>query len=216
MRATPTISTGVVVERLPDMRFRARLDDGRELTCVLPRVCALPRKVFSLLPAVGEEVRIEPSPYDAARGRLVLSARRNVRRIDRHLLRLVRDYQAAVRRAVEALREAGVEPPATRMAWTLARLTQLPRRGLYRFKKHGAGCEVVGPGLRVDFDFGERGEVDGFDAWRLGEFASGRLARYGFTRRKAIERAVEEAVAAGLVRVDGPLRYLAHEDHGLP
>ncbi|MFO0602887.1 MAG: hypothetical protein U0324_06915 [Polyangiales bacterium] len=99
------------------------------------------------------------------------------------------------------------EPPGGLPHRALESVGRLPR---------GDGAAGDAAARRVDFDFGERGEVDGFDAWRLGEFASGRLARYGFTRRKAIERAVEEAVAAGLVRVDGPMRYLAPQDDGLP
>ena len=32
----------------------------------------------------------------------------------------------------------------------------------------------------MDFDFGEHGQIDGFDAWRLARFAGSRLREYGF------------------------------------
>ncbi len=73
-----------------------------------------------------------------------------------------------------------------------------------------------GPGLRVDFDFGDDGERDGFDAWRLGEFAAGRLARYGFTRRCAVERAFDDALVAGHVRRRGSAWYLTRPHDGPP
>ena len=63
---------GVVVERLPGWQLRVRLEDGRVLTCVPPRVCVSPHAMDAMLPKEGAAVHVEPSPYDADRGRVVL------------------------------------------------------------------------------------------------------------------------------------------------
>lgn len=46
--------------------------------------------------------------------------------------------------------------------------------------KQGFGCAVDGPTWSVDFDFGDEGQIDGSDVWRLYAFARKRLADYEF------------------------------------
>jgi hypothetical protein len=63
-----------------------------------------------------------------------------------------------------------------------------------RYFRHGYGCAVELHTGKVDFDFGEKGEIDGFDLWRLSRLADGRLASFGFGSEKELERAFDEAV----------------------
>jgi len=47
---------------------------------------------------------------------------------------------------------------------------------------HGIGCTVETDDLRIDWDYGIDGRVDGFDLWRLGKIARSRV-RYGERQR---------------------------------
>ena len=57
----------VVLETLPNARFRCRSGDGAEVTCHVAGRMRL--KVVRVLP--GEVVVIEPSPLDPTKGRIV-------------------------------------------------------------------------------------------------------------------------------------------------
>jgi len=57
----------VVLETLPNARYRCRRDDGSEVTCHV--VGRMRLKVVRVLP--GETVVIEPSPLDPSKGRIV-------------------------------------------------------------------------------------------------------------------------------------------------
>ena len=57
----------VVLETLPNARFRCRAGDGTEVTCHVGGRMRL--KVVRVLP--GETVVIEPSPLDPSKGRIV-------------------------------------------------------------------------------------------------------------------------------------------------
>ena len=66
-----------------------------------------------------------------------------------------------------------------------------------RYYKHGIGCAVWLPSGTVDFDFGERGEADGFNRGRITQFAMPNLASYGFETPEAVKAAFDLAVASG-------------------
>ncbi|MFH1460833.1 MAG: translation initiation factor IF-1 [Patescibacteria group bacterium] len=58
---------GVVVEALPSLAFKVKLDDGRE---ILARLSGRMRLNFIRV-LIGDRVRIEMSPYDQTKGRIV-------------------------------------------------------------------------------------------------------------------------------------------------
>lgn len=128
--------------------------------------------------------------------------------MDPRLFKLVRDYQRAVARAVALLNAAGVPRPASNNAWALA---QIPPEGDLaegcHYHKHGYGCAVRAPSWHVDFDFGDTGQIDGFDLWRLQDFADARLAEYGFKSEEELEEAFGAAVAAGDLQYSGYILY---------
>ena len=119
--------------------------------------------------------------------------------MDSRLLRLLEDYRAAVREAVELMARAGIPKPATAVDW----VAYGPRRAALpdgaSFYKHGIGCSATLSSGPVDFDFGEHGETDGFDLWRLTEFWRARRRAYGFASEAEVRRCFEAAAAAGEV-----------------
>lgn len=58
---------GVIVETLPNTQFRVRLDNGHE---VLAYISGKMRKYYIRI-LLGDRVRVELSPYDLNKGRIV-------------------------------------------------------------------------------------------------------------------------------------------------
>lgn len=58
---------GIVSEALPNTMFRVKLDDDKELLCTLSGKMRLNR--IRVLP--GDKVRVETTPYDETRGRII-------------------------------------------------------------------------------------------------------------------------------------------------
>ena len=56
-----------MIDALPDTKFRVKLDDGRE---VLAYLSGKMRKYYIRI-LLGDHVRVEMSPYDLNRGRIV-------------------------------------------------------------------------------------------------------------------------------------------------
>lgn len=63
---------GVVVEALPSTQFKVRLDNGHE---VLAYLSGKMRKYYIRI-LLGDRVRVEMSPYDLTRGRIVYRYRK--------------------------------------------------------------------------------------------------------------------------------------------
>jgi hypothetical protein len=114
--------------------------------------------------------------------------------MDSRLSKLIADYQAKVAAAVAILESAGIPRPSTNREWVK---TMIPHEGSlgngFSYCKHGFGCRVRGPEWQVDFDFGDDGQIDGFDAGRLYDFAGARLPDYGFRSLDEVEVAVRRA-----------------------
>jgi hypothetical protein len=132
--------------------------------------------------------------------------------MDPRLSTLIGRYQRKVAEAVDMLEGAGIPRPASNAAWNAC---DVPGRGAlpagFAYYKHGFGCAVDGPAWSVDFDFGDQGQIDGFDAWRLYDFAHTRLLDYGFQSADEIERAMKAALDAGELRFSGYVLYYLTE-----
>ncbi len=63
---------GTIVEALPGTQFRVRLDNGHE---VLAYLSGRMRKYYIRI-LLGDRVRVEMSPYDLTRGRIVFRYRK--------------------------------------------------------------------------------------------------------------------------------------------
>jgi len=74
----------------------------------------------------------------------------------------------------------------------------------YKIRPHGIGMEIYIEGEIVDFDFGQNGEFNGFDAWRLMEFVNNNKISTSLDAEEKIETAINEALVSGeIVKGDG-------------
>src|SRR5262245_36643501 len=108
--------------------------------------------------------------------------------MDERLRALIQSYRMAVAAAVRKLSESGIALPRSNREWAMngmPNLGQLVSGGSYR--KHGYGCEVSTSKGSVDFDFGDAGETDGFDSWRLMLFAEAHPDLYDPAGRDSLQ-----------------------------
>ena len=63
--------SGIVLESLPSLDFKVRLDDGREILAHL----AGKLRIFRIKILSGDRVTVEMTPYDEKRGRIVYRER---------------------------------------------------------------------------------------------------------------------------------------------
>jgi hypothetical protein len=128
--------------------------------------------------------------------------------MDHRLATLIDDYCASVSTAVKLLEQGGIARPESNTTWAC---NDIPQTGVLpggvRYFKHGYGCNVHLKGGPVDFDFGEKGEINGFDTWRLSSFADERLEQYGFSSEKELETCFKAEVAFGSIVYSG---YILH------
>ncbi len=131
--------------------------------------------------------------------------------MDRRLGDLIDDYLGSVSKAVALLEEAGIPRPASDRAWASNGVAHAGvLRGGASYRKHGYGCEVRLASGSVDFDFGRAGQIDGFDVWRLADFAGDRLAAFGFDSQHELEATFAREVGSGaILRSGDTLHYLA-------
>ncbi|MCY4747319.1 hypothetical protein NYO99_20270 [Pelomonas sp. UHG3] len=128
--------------------------------------------------------------------------------MDKRLAILIDDYTASVSFAVGLLEQGGIGRPNSNTEWACNGIPQtgvLP--GGVKYFKHGYGCAVHLKSGTVDFDFGENGQIDGFDVWRLSGFAEGKLGQYGFQSEKELEACFKAEVVAGALVYSG---YILH------
>jgi hypothetical protein len=126
---------------------------------------------------------------------------------------LISDFVATVaRRFAQLQREAGVAAPESSTAWATNGLKKGILSDGAAYSKHGVGCLIEASAGGVDFDFGDRGEIDGFDAWRLVQFAEISRGRHAITDKKKLEALLDSALAAGEIEKRGSLYYVKKAD----
>jgi translation initiation factor IF-1 len=70
---------GTVIEALPGTQFRVRLDNGHE---ILAYLSGKMRKYYIRI-LLGDRVRVELSPYDLTRGRIIYRYKRSAQQPER-------------------------------------------------------------------------------------------------------------------------------------
>lgn len=132
--------------------------------------------------------------------------------IDGKLLNLINTYLLAVSEAVELIKSTGIAMPPSDFEWAV---NGIPNRGVLcgsvPYRKHGYGCEVERPSDSVDFDFGPRGEINGFDVWRLQNFAEDKLHQFGINSVEELEVLFKSSVQRGQLLQRGNLYFLRHD-----
>lgn len=68
MKPSKSYQEGVVLENLPSTLFRVQLDDGRRILAHLSGKMRL----HHIKVLLGDRVRVEMSPYDETKGRIIL------------------------------------------------------------------------------------------------------------------------------------------------
>ena len=119
---------------------------------------------------------------------------------------LIHDYQAKVGDACHLLRQ---RLELAELDWFSWKPRHIPPKGWlddakaisYRF--HGIGCCVEFGSVIVDFDFGPGGRRDGFDAWRLSQFARSTPNRSQFDDDESLHRELIQLLNAGELVRDG-------------
>ena len=76
---------------------------------------------------------------------------------------------------------------------------------------HGYGITMNDGKVTVDFDLGDKGQIDGFDAGRLSRFADANRTKTRLKDVKEIDSSIKEAVASGEVMFSGYLLYYLRE-----
>lgn len=129
------------------------------------------------------------------------------------LFKLIKDYQESVQSALEVMQRSGIPLPRSWHDWLHL---EIPQEGFLnngaRYYKHGIGCCITSSTISIDFDFGENGEINGFDAWRLFSFAGSELADYGFRNLNDIQTKINDELANGAILQDDSMNYYISAD----
>jgi hypothetical protein len=123
---------------------------------------------------------------------------------------LIDRFRAAQDVGVETLKKWGIPRPPSNRAWPfiwvehkLLSRTEIDGIGVYA---HGYGIELTIGGLVIDFDWGDNGEPDGFDVWRLYVFTLNNGGSPSVSY-ELVQSWIEEALAAGELIESGSLYY---------
>ena len=125
------------------------------------------------------------------------------------LLNIINKYQSAIEVLFpKVAKHLNVELPISNNNW--AGLT-LEQRGVtpcgIKYFKHGYGISMNDGNMSADFDLGDKGQINGFDAWRLADFVIKNNIKTSLSNGKVIETAIADAVKTGDVTFSGYLLY---------
>jgi len=124
--------------------------------------------------------------------------------------RLIEDYIATVaKRFAQLQRYVGVALPSSNVAWAA---NGMEKKGTLSdgasYLKHGYGCLIESKAEGVDFDFGDQGEIDGFDACRLAEFVGAAPSRFSISEERMMKPLLDAALTSGEIVKRGRLYYM--------
>ncbi|MEX9912559.1 DUF6896 domain-containing protein [Providencia huaxiensis] len=132
--------------------------------------------------------------------------------MDSRLRDLINDYLKRVSEAMELMKLSGFELPISNNAWAG---NSIPQSGELhsgiRYFKHGYGCAVHLRTGTIDFDFGEHGEFNGFDFWRLSGFAKDNLSQYGFQTPDELKQCFDAEITKSNLLYSGYILYYLNE-----
>jgi hypothetical protein len=125
-------------------------------------------------------------------------------------------FRSAQDRGVAAVVEVlgpalGARLPASNWEWVKicheCRLHAVRHVNGIGVRAHGYGIELALDGVTIDFDWGDLGEPDGFDAWRLWNFVRVNRIKVDRGSFSQIRSWLEEAAALGELTQDQRLYY---------
>ncbi|WP_233982311.1 DUF6896 domain-containing protein [Pectobacterium versatile] len=132
--------------------------------------------------------------------------------MNKNFFRLIVDFQESVQNALKIMQRSGIRMPPSRNDWIESDIPITGELdGGVKYYKHGAGCLVSLSSGEVDFDFGEEGEIGGFNLWWLTQFAGENLTDYGFKNTDDIAECLNKSLESGeLVCPYHDLYYIAN------
>lgn len=132
--------------------------------------------------------------------------------MNENLYRLIVEFQNNVRTALKLMYRSGIKMPSSRYEWIQYSIPGAGELdGGIKYYKHGAGCLVELNSGNIDFDFGEQGEIGGFNSWWLTCFAEKNITAYGFRNYDDVAEHLNKALSDGeLIHPDHDLCYIAN------
>jgi hypothetical protein len=82
-----------------------------------------------------------------------------------------------------------------------------------KYFKHGYGVAMTDGSRHIDLDLGDEGQIDGFDAWRLFDFAEKNDIEIPFGSHECLDGVLETAAGAGELHFSGYILY--YRAHGI-
>jgi hypothetical protein len=123
--------------------------------------------------------------------------------MDIKLRQLIEDYLRFAREACRIISEQADTPDIL----TAVNGGCLPCEGRFigygggTYFIHGSGCEVYAAELEIDFDFGPKGQIPGFDLWKLYDFARSHADAYPcLPDRAAFNNLIDSYVEAKVLK----------------
>lgn len=134
--------------------------------------------------------------------------------MNNELLKIIKKYQESVELLFPRVAEhLNVKLPISNIEWTGIDADQRGETSCgIRYFIHGYGIAMNDGNVKVDFDLGEKGQINGFDAWRLENFVEENNVETELSDGKQIEAAIKEAESNGeVIRSDYILCYLRND-----
>jgi len=122
--------------------------------------------------------------------------------------RMISDYISLIsERMGRFCIETGFVLPKSAIEW----VTNGPKKTVLSdgtiYSKHGYGCLITLKSGEIDFDFGDQGEIDGFDAYRLSAFTESFPSRYSAKSEREMQSILETELKSGTIEKRGRLYF---------
>jgi hypothetical protein len=129
--------------------------------------------------------------------------------MNEELSRLISLYQASVADLFPRLaKHLKVELPIRNIDWTAIDGEQRGETGCgITYFIHGYGVSMAHGNTKVDFDLGDKGQIDGIDPWKLWSYVEDSNIKTIFSSTKEVEREVKLAVKNGEMTYSGYMLY---------
>jgi hypothetical protein len=134
--------------------------------------------------------------------------------MNKELLNIIEKYQETIELLFPRVAEyLNVKLPITNIEWTGIEADQRGETPCgIRYFIHGYGIDMNDGNIKVDFDLGDKGQINGFDAWRLESFVKDNNIETELRDGKLIEAAIKEAESNGEVIYSDYILYYLNND----
>jgi hypothetical protein len=134
--------------------------------------------------------------------------------MNEELQKIIIKYQETVARLFPRVAEyPNLKLPISNTDWTGINAEQRGETPCgIKYFIHGYGIAMNDGKIKVDFDLGDEGQINGFDAWRLEGFIKDNNIETTIKNGKNIETAIKEAETSGDILFSGYILYYLKND----